>query len=204
METILCPLCLKKDVLKTNYENRDIFKCDSCGNVWYSRSKIGGFSIIGDEILDEVKTVGQSSRNIEILINSIFRNEMGKTTIPYPSQIQKWASAYYLSYNINNRSKEVTFSKVKPIIEIATKQNEVKRFFISIRGLEYLITAIVFDIDDRYEVIGYNGEMIIPYPKYIANKRDFEIETVVSYYESGITSCPEYLIKLLRERSSIR
>jgi hypothetical protein len=201
MESVLCPLCSKNEILETNYDHRDIFKCNNCGNVWFTKSKVGGFSMIGDEILEEVIINSESSRHLDILINTIFRNEMGKPVVPYDTQIQKWASAYYLLYNIDRASNEVRFSKEKPIVETLLKQNEIKRKIISIKGLEFLITAVISDANNQYEIIGYNGEKIVPYPKYVADKKDFEIDTLFAYYESGITCRPEYLVNLINRNS---
>ncbi len=68
-----------------------MFECTSCRNIWYSERTISdAYTAIVDDIVNDVEKDGYCEVDLDILINTAFKEGRGK-----PSsweQIRQWAS----------------------------------------------------------------------------------------------------------------
>lgn len=92
-----CQKCTERKFNVNTVDGRKIFRCLSCGNVWYHKRTGGGgaYEIEVDEIADGVVQKGYHNEIAVILLNCAFREQSG---VSFREQLRSWCERNYLEY----------------------------------------------------------------------------------------------------------
>jgi hypothetical protein len=93
-----CQNCSNRKIVSKIVDDRKMFECQQCGNIWYEERKtVGAYQIILDEIVDGVEK--NKSHNIftVVLLNTVFSDEEGKG-LSFEEQLNNWAKQNKLGY----------------------------------------------------------------------------------------------------------
>lgn len=97
-EGAACQQCTERKLKINDVDGRKIFRCLTCGNVWYGRRSRGGgaYEVQVDEIADGVVQNGYHDTIAVILLNCAFRAQNG---VSFEEQLQSWCERNYLECN---------------------------------------------------------------------------------------------------------
>lgn len=93
-----CPKCTSLNVVSSFVDERNMYECQACNNLWYDIRKVtNSYCTIVDSITDDVLEKGSYEVDAEILLNTIFqvKDKSGPT---FEDQLKKWANMNKLKY----------------------------------------------------------------------------------------------------------
>ena len=100
---IFCPKCQGKSIFSEIVDERKMFECKNCNNIWYKKRKItNGYLSVVDGITDEISQKGYCEIDAEILLNTAFR-ENSKESLSFNNKIKNWANLNKLRYQTLKR-----------------------------------------------------------------------------------------------------
>ncbi len=100
-ESLGCRKCGSRNILLSTVDEREMYECNDCGNVWYSkRDWTSGPLTVFDDITDGVGKSGVYEIHAEILLNTVFND----SNISFETQLRNWANQNKLKYeNIHKK-----------------------------------------------------------------------------------------------------
>ena len=99
-ETLGCRKCGSRDISVSKVDERDMFECKNCSNIWYAERQTtsGPLSII-DNITDGVTKNGSHEIDTSILLNFVFpTDERGGPS--FQDQLRNWTQQNKLKYDV--------------------------------------------------------------------------------------------------------
>jgi len=103
-QSLGCRKCSTRDILVSTVDQRKMYECKKCGNVWYeTRTVTGGFLPIIDDITEGVEGNGFHEIDTSILLNTVFRQH--DKGLSFNDQLRNWASQNKLKYEVFSRGK---------------------------------------------------------------------------------------------------
>jgi len=94
-ESLGCRKCGSRNILSTRVDERDMYECSDCLNVWYGKREwTSGPLTILDDITDGVEKSGAYEIHAEILLNTVFNGR----NISFDTQLKNWANQNKLKY----------------------------------------------------------------------------------------------------------
>jgi|GEM_PF-2260020 len=98
-QSIGCRKCTSREVEIKTVDDRKMYRCKSCNNVWYEKRTVGGaYEMTLDDITEGVIAKGSYELHIAFLLNMNFREEAGRPS--FWDQLQNWCNQNHLAYQV--------------------------------------------------------------------------------------------------------
>jgi hypothetical protein len=98
-EGAACVKCTGRDIQIRIVDGRKMYRCATCGNIWYQkRSTGGGNEVILDAIADGVVENSYHEIDVLILLNVPFREYSGGPS--FDDQLRNWCNQNHLGYDV--------------------------------------------------------------------------------------------------------
>ncbi len=96
-QSIGCQKCTNRDIDITKVDGRKMYRCKTCGNVWYEpRKTTGATETFLDDITEGVISKGFYDIATVILLNMVFRE--GGRSPSFHDQLDNWCNQNWLRY----------------------------------------------------------------------------------------------------------
>ena len=104
-DLIGCRKCTSRDVVSSIVDERKMYECLKCNNIWYDeRKSTNDYCSVVDSITDDISEKGSHEVDAEILLNTIFRT-LDKADPSFEDQLKNWANMNKLQFQ--NFQKDV-------------------------------------------------------------------------------------------------
>lgn len=104
-DTIGCRQCGSRRIRATTVDEREMYECEKCGNIWYApRSLTNGPLSIIDDITNGVETNGSHEIATCVLLNCVLR-PADQNGAPFQDQLKNWALHNRLKYETYYRGE---------------------------------------------------------------------------------------------------
>lgn len=110
-EKIGCRKCGKRNITISIVDNRNMYECKDCGNIWYDEFVSGGaYELIIDEIISNVAENNTYETYTTILLNTLFRND-SEVGLSFNDKLRNWTNLNKLKFEIfnNNEGQKIRF-----------------------------------------------------------------------------------------------
>ena len=102
-ESLGCRKCGSRNIIVHLVDERDMFECQDCTNIWYAKRKTTRpHYCVLDDITEDVATQGSHEVDASVLLNVAFRPEAHKE-LSFEDQLKNWS--------IQNKLKYESFSR---------------------------------------------------------------------------------------------
>jgi hypothetical protein len=96
-QSVGCQKCTSRNIEVKQIDNRKMYLCKSCDNLWYeNRTLTGATEMILDDITEGVINHGSQETLSVVLLNTTFCQGSGKPN--FWDQLKNWCTQNYLSY----------------------------------------------------------------------------------------------------------
>lgn len=104
-ELLGCKKCHNRNINSSFVDDREMYECIDCGNIWYEERKIcNPFTTIIDDITEGVEKKGYYEIDVAILLNAAFRED-GNVGLSFLDQVKNWANKNKLQFQRNSFSE---------------------------------------------------------------------------------------------------
>lgn len=98
-ELIGCHKCGSRKIIFSIVDEREMYECEDCKNIWYSQRKITSpYLCVIDDITEGIEKDGYYETPVVLLLNTAFRED-DKKGLSFMDQLTNWSALNKLKYS---------------------------------------------------------------------------------------------------------